>query len=87
MSRVKKSKISVLNWMGTLALCAIPGVNLIALICFLILGKSSSKRSFALAALVWILILAVAGVVLTVLFSANIAELAQSLQQQVAAQP
>ena len=28
MARVKKNRISVLNWMATLLVCAIPGVNI-----------------------------------------------------------
>jgi len=59
MSTVKKNKISVLNWMGTLLLCAIPGVNVLAVILFLIFAKSPSKRSFAVAMLLWMLLLAV----------------------------
>ena len=57
MARAKKGKISVWNWMGTLFLCAIPGVNLIATICFLIFAKSPSKKSFAWAMLLWMVIL------------------------------
>ena len=53
MARVKKNRISVLNWMATLLVCAIPGVNIIAVICFLIFAKSASKKSFALALLIW----------------------------------
>lgn len=55
MARSEKSKsrrISVWNWMGTLILCGIPGVNIIALILFIALSKSASKRNFAIAALV-----------------------------------
>ena len=63
MARAKKSRISVLNWMGTLLLCAIPGVNLIALICFWIFAKSPSKKSFAQAALLWMVIAVVLMVV------------------------
>ena len=44
-------KPSVWNWMGTLILCAIPGVNLIFLILSAIFAKTHAKRSFALAAI------------------------------------
>lgn len=87
MARAKKNKISLLNWMGTLFLCAIPGVNLIACICFLIFGKSPSKKSFALAALLWMVILAVAAVALALILPDQLAELADSLRQQAAAMP
>ena len=52
----KYKKVSVWNWMGTLILCSIPGVNFIALIMVIILAKAQAKRSFAIAMLVlWIL--------------------------------
>ena len=63
MARTEKSgrskKVSVWNWMGTLILCSIPGVNLIALILFIIFAKAQPKRSFAVAALI-LMILALA---------------------------
>lgn len=55
MARSEKSKgrrVSVLNWMGTLILCAIPGVNVVALILFIIFAKAQPKRSFAIASLI-----------------------------------
>lgn len=55
----KSRKISVWNWMGTLILCSIPGVNLIALILFIIFAKAQAKRSFAVSALI-LMILALA---------------------------
>ena len=60
MGRAEKSnkykKVSVWNWMGTLILLSIPGVNLITLILTIILSKAQAKRSFAVAMLVlWIL--------------------------------
>ena len=48
----KNKKVSVWNWLGTLILCSIPGVQLIALILFIIFAKAQSKRSFAIAMLV-----------------------------------
>ena len=53
MARAKKSKnrVSVWNWMLTLLLMAIPGVNIIALICYLIFAKAQPKRSYMLAVL------------------------------------
>ncbi len=61
MARAKKSRISVLNWMGTLLLFALPGVNLLAAIGFLIFAKSPSKKNFALA---WLLLLIIVMVLL-----------------------
>ena len=52
----KYKKVSVWNWMGTLILCSIPGVIVIALILMIILAKAQAKRSFAIAMLLlWIL--------------------------------
>lgn len=81
MARTKKStKISTLNWMGTLLLCAIPGVNLIAIICFMIFAKSPSKRSFATAMLIWTLAMLVAVVVLLAVFPTEAGQLADYLR-------
>lgn len=86
MARVKKNRISVLNWMGTLLLCAIPGVNIIAVICFLIFAKSASKKSFALAMLLWMVIVAVAVIALLIALPDQAAALADWLRE-IAARP
>ena len=49
MAKTSKRQPSVLNWMGSLILYAIPGVNLIFLILSAIFAKSSGKRGFAIA--------------------------------------
>lgn len=87
MARAKKGKISVWNWMGTLFLCAIPGVNLIATICFLIFAKSPSKKSFAWAMLLWTVILLAATTAALLLLPEKMNELADYLRQQAAAAP
>ena len=51
-NKSKNKKVSVWNWLGTLILCGIPGVRLVALILFIIFAKAQSKRSFAIAMLV-----------------------------------
>lgn len=48
----KGKKVSVWNWLGTLILLGIPGVNLIALILFIIFSKAPAKRSFCIATLI-----------------------------------
>lgn len=77
----RKSRISVWNWMGTLILCGIPGVNVIALILFIIFARSASKRNFAIAMLVlWavgLLILCT----LVVLFPQVLSQLADELRE------
>lgn len=86
MARNKKSpKISVLNWMGTLLLCAIPGVNLIAVICMIFLTRSSAKKTFATAMLIWMLIAFVAGIVLLAVFPTQAGNLAATMRELAAA--
>ena len=87
MARAKKTKISVLNWMGTLLLCSIPGVNLIAIICFLIFAKNPSKRSYAVALLLWALIAVVVVVALLLAFPEQAGMVADILRTAAAATP
>ena len=47
----KYRKVSVWNWLGTLILLSIPGINIITLILTIILAKAHAKRSFAIAML------------------------------------
>ena len=56
----KNKKVSIWNWMGTIILMGLPGVNLISAILFIIFAKTQAKRSFCIA---W-LILAAIGLVL-----------------------
>ena len=59
MAKNGKNRPSVLNWMGTLILYGIPGVNLIFLILTIIFAKSAAKRNFAIAALLLAVLCAV----------------------------
>ena len=76
----KGKRISVWNWMGTLLLCCIPGVNLIALILFIIFAKSSSKRGFAIAGLVLTLLFGVLICAAFAIFPQQLSELAETLR-------
>lgn len=87
MARAKKTRISILNWMGTLLLCAIPGVNIVAIICFLIFGKSPSKRTFAWAVLLWMVIAVVLSAVLLLVLPEQAAQLAETLREAAAQAP
>ena len=80
-ARQRRKSISILNWMGTLVLCAIPGVNIIALILIAALAKSKSKRHFAGAALILIGIAAVLTVVAFAVFGEALTQFAQALAQ------
>lgn len=77
-SRLKK--ISVWNWMGTIILCSIPGVNIIALILMIILAKSQAKRSFAVAMLVLMLLAFVLLCVAFGVFGYELSEFAAQLR-------
>ena len=52
MAKSSRNRPSVINWMGTLILYAIPGVNLIFLVLSAIFAKSTSKRNFAIAGII-----------------------------------
>ena len=56
MAKLSKKQPSVLNWIGTLILYGIPGVNLIFLILSAIFAKSSGKRGFAIAGILLMVI-------------------------------
>ncbi|MGI6237561.1 MAG: hypothetical protein ACOYI7_08460 [Candidatus Excrementavichristensenella sp.] len=61
----RKREVSVLNWMGTLILSAIPVVNLIFFIVSICKSRQPSKRNYAIAMIILIvlaLLLAFAGV-------------------------
>lgn len=75
----KRKSISVLNWMGTLILSAIPGVNLIFFILSLIFAKSSSKRNYAGAALILSAILLLAAAAAFVFFGDELVKWAEEL--------
>ena len=78
-----KKQPSVLNWMGTLILYAIPGVNLIFLILSAIFAKSSSKRSFAIAGIVLMVLCAVLTFVAFMVFPDFFTKLTEALRQSV----
>ncbi len=88
MARTKKtSKISTINWMGTLLLCAIPGVNIVAMICFMIFAKTQSKRNFALALLLLTVLVLLIAVVLLLVLPTQVAELQAFLYEFAAKTP
>lgn len=61
--------VGIGKWLGMLALCAVPVVNIIALIIWSCVGrKNSSLSNFARAYLIWTAICLVLTLLLTVLF-------------------
>ena len=84
MARAEKSnkfrKVSVWNWLGTLIVCSIPGVNIVALILMIILAKAQAKRSFAIAMLLMMLLGAVLVCVAFTVFGYELSALAAQLR-------
>ena len=80
MSKNGKNRPSILNWMGTLILYGIPGVNLIFLILSIIFAKTSAKRNFAIAALLLMVLSVVLLCAAFVAFPDYFTRMAQSLR-------
>ena len=78
--KTKTKKISILNWMGTLIVCGIPGVNLLALILFIIFAKNPSKRSFAIASLLLMILFTALAFAAFIVFDAQLSEFAAYLR-------
>ena len=81
MARTSKKQPSVLNWMGTLILYAIPGVNLIFLILSAIFAKSTGKRGFAIAGILLMLLCAALVFAAFAIFPDFFTRLAETLRQ------
>ena len=80
MARKEKKRISVWNWMGSLLLSAIPGVNIIAWILFIIFAKNQSKRNFAIACIILVLLFGVLVCAAFLVFPLELAQLADELR-------
>lgn len=78
-----KKQPSVLNWMGTLILYGIPGINLIFLILSAIFARSSAKRGFAIAGILLIVICALLTFIAFAVFPDFFARLTQAMRDAV----
>ena len=76
----KYRKVSVWNWMGTLILFSIPGVNILALILTIIFAKAQAKRSFAIASLVLMVLCAALVFAAFLVFPEELARFAADLR-------
>lgn len=76
----KYRKVSILNWMGTVFVSVIPGVNIIAMILFIIFAKAQAKRSYAIACLLLMLLFAALACAALIIFHTQIAEFADRLR-------
>ena len=83
MAKTSKRQPSVLNWLGSLILYAIPGVNLIFLILSAIFAKSTSKRSFAIAGILLIVLCALLTFLAFMLFPDFFTRLAEYMRQPI----
>lgn len=78
-----KKQPSVLNWMGSLILYSIPGVNLIFLILSAIFARSSGKRGFAIAGILLMVLFAVLTFAAFAIFPEFFARLTQAMRDAV----
>ena len=80
--RSSRNRVSILNWMWTILLACIPGVNIIALFLLAFLSKKQPKRSFAVAALLLMLIVAILIFVAFLVFPAELLAFADWLRER-----
>ena len=73
--------------MLTLLLMAIPGVNIIALICYLIFAKAQPKRSYMLSVLIWSILIVVGVVAVLMLMPEQVAKFSDALRSHLDALP
>ena len=73
--------------MLTLLLMAIPGVNIIALICYLIFAKAQPKRSSMLAVLIWSILIVVGVAAVLMLMPEQVAKFSDTPRSQLDALP
>ena len=78
-----KRQPSVLNWIGSLILYSIPGVNLIFLILSAIFARSTGKRNFAIAGILLIVLCAILTFVAFMVFPDFFTKLAQTMRESV----
>ena len=87
MARSGRKQPSVLNWMGSLILTFIPGVNLIFLILSIIFARSSGKRNFAIAGLVLLILCAILVFAAFAVFPDFFTRLTESMRQAAGLTP
>ena len=80
MAKTGKNTPSVFNWMITLILYSIPGVNVLFLILSAIFAKSTAKRRFAIAAILLMLLGVILVIAAFVAFPEFFREVAQTMR-------
>lgn len=77
--RSRRKPVSIINWMLTIILSVIPGINIIGFIAMMIFAKNRSKKTFAAAALILCILFAVLFIAAFLVFGDEIVELAGKL--------
>ena len=82
-NRIRRKPISILNWMLTIIIAVIPGVNVLGCLGMLIFDKNRSKKNFAAAALILMVIFAVLFLLAFLIFGDQIVALTKQLSESV----
>ena len=77
--KIRRKPVSIINWMLTIILSVIPGVNIIGFIGMMIFAKNRSKKTYAAAALILCVLFAVLFIAAFLVFGDEIVELAGKL--------
>ena len=75
----KQNKVSVMNWIGTLLLSAIPVVNLVMWFVWAFRAKRASKRTFSIACIILFFFFAALCAVAVTLWGREMLEWARSI--------
>lgn len=84
MAKESSRTISFANWLITLVLSVIPGVNIIFFVITLTFARHPAKKSFAVAALVLTLVILIALSMAIILFGEEIARWLTDILEQPA---
>jgi len=77
--RIRRKPVSIINWMLTIILSILPGVNFIGFIAMMIFAKNKSKKTFAAAALILCLLFNILFIAAFLFFGDEIVKLASQL--------
>ena len=84
--RARRGEVSVLGWIGTLILSAIPVVNIVLWIVWTITGKRTAKRNFSIAMLILTAVSALLIVLACAFFGEQIANFCKELNARALAE-
>jgi len=75
--------VSVLGWLGTIALSCLPAVNIVMWFIWAFIARKPSRKTFARAMLLIALILLIASVILIFIFGESILEWARNADPDI----